>query len=426
MSQFATVIGYQFKNEEYTSIILDTIEDTRVNGNANITEQPLVSGDVISDHMFNLPKTMTVNGSISMNGSNVTTITGSGSKLANFEEIFERIQKEGIRCDIVKLSTTNDKDIRFTHRHNMALQSFNWTEKVNTLTYNMTFKEILTTQIVAYDVDLDDQYLPNVTEPDTTSFTNTLMDVNEILKQVIEYLTNEDLITNAFKTYLSSQTKETLLGFGITALAVGILTAIIAGPIAAIISVLVVFVGWFISLFVNAFKRKAKIKKFDIGKNEKKNEAELKRFAEFMEDVYTELEQLNTVLHVYRISENAAQEAMISVGDDYFIFTFTKNNTEQVWSMKAENIDQSLIASMQNLTSAPTEFGQLTNSNYLIKANNNATIYIVYAPTNEDNTTTKEADPNDLRNYVILVSDINVEDYTNLVNDILENYIYYS
>ena len=256
MASYAIVIGYQFDNEERASIVLDSVSDTSISGNATITEQPLVSGDVISDHMFRNPKTMSFSGNISLNGSKTTVITGRGSKLANFEELFERLQNEAVRCDIVKLSLENEKDIRFLHRQNMVLQSFNWREQINSISYNMQWKEVLTTQVVAYDVDIDDEFLPNVTEPETASFTTTLMDTEQAMTQIYKLLQDEGLVTEAFSRLLSQTSEQGFILLGVGLMIAGILVAIISSPVLGLVAAVVGFVLCIVNAISYAIKKK--------------------------------------------------------------------------------------------------------------------------------------------------------------------------
>lgn len=426
MSNFAAVIKYQFEGEPVSTIILDTINDTTVNSNTTITQQPIVTGDEISDHQFKLPKTMTISGTCSMNGSQGIIIDGTGSKLANFQELFERIQNEGILCDIYKININNEKDIRFLQRNNMVIESISWRERINSMEFNINFRQVIIADVVQFDVSLDDNYLPNITEPTTTSFTNTLIDWSQIDASVIKILEKESLITTEFKTYLASLNKDAFIAAGIAAgVAAVIVTAMVAlntTPIGWIVTAVVAvaaavyLVGKAIYDAIKKAKnrRKYAVEQFKYYKNSSKNKQELERFADFLSGIHTDIESLNNILHIYQLSINEPQEAMISVGDDYYIFTFTKNNTNGKYSLNIENVDKSKTGVMSNIESAPENMEQITSSNYLVKANNNSRIYLMN-PTQ---------DKKDLTNYFIVVCDFNPDDFTKLINDIISNHIY--
>ena len=434
MSNFAVVIGYKFKDEEYTTIVLDAVNDTTVNGSSTITDQPLVSGDITSDHSFIQPKTMSVSGIISMNGSNVTTITGSGSKMANFQTLMERLQQEAVLCDIVKLSLTNEKDVRFLHRQNMVLQSFTWTEAINSLSYSLSFRQVLLTEAVVYDVAEDDEFLPNVTEPTTSSFTTELIDWDQIELSIVNFLLDEDLMSETFLANTQAKSKDALIG--LCGLAVGMLLATTMAvlnttpvgwaltAVAALVGGVVFLVKGLISLFSSESKlNKWRIDAFEWSNNDSKNDAEIKRFGNFLSDMHNEFTSLNDAIHVYRLSESTPQECMISIGDDYYILTFTQNNLDHTWSVKCTDINDSTVGTNNDIASAPTSFDELTNDNMLFTANNNSKCYVAYVPVvNEDETLdSTENMQEDLTNYLIIVCDFDVTDFQNIVNDIIKN-----
>lgn len=431
MSEFATVIAYSFDNIKLETIILDTIEEPTVSGSATITSQPMVNGDMISDHIYHQPKTFNINGVLSLNGSKVTVVDGEGCKLANFQDLFEKIQQLGILCEIYKISTTNDKDIRFLHRGNMALESFTWTEGINTLSYNLSFKEILTTEVKIYNVDIDDELLPNITEPNTLSFTTSLIDWDKIDTSLVDILEKERLWTQQFKNVISSMTQGTLqstltttIGIATLAIAASIIkmvaaSASIGGLIGGIIVLGVAAIYIFFKGLSNSIKeakrrRKYAIEVFDAYKNNHKTDEEIKRFGKFVSDIHSSFESINDVIHVYQISENIPQESMISVGDDYFIFTFEKNNTTGKYNLHIENVNQDLIAECPDITTAKKDFSQLTSNNELIQAHNNSMIYLL-CPSDE---------VNDLTNYFIVVCDFDVDNFQNMITDIINKAIF--
>lgn len=424
MSEFAAIIKYQFEGEAVSTVVLDTINSDTVQSNTTVTSQPVVSGDEISDHQFKLPKTLTLSGTCSINGSQGIVIDGTGSRLANFQELFERIQNEGVLCDIYRISINNENDIRFKQRSNMVLESATWTQNINSLDFSMTFKQVLIADVVEYDVDIDDQYAPNVTEPATTSFTNALIDWSQIDNAIIGILDKESLWTTEFKNFISAATPEFLKGLGISLVAAAAVLAICAasGPvgwIAGVAIIAVAAVAGIVKGIINIFseskkRRKYAIKMFEYYKNSKKNEQEAERFADFIYSIHQDLESINNKLSVYQISTNEPQEAMINVGDDYYIFTFTKNNVNGKYSCSIENVDKTKTKDISDITSSPESMDQLTSSNYLIKATNNSRIYLMCPAENKD----------ELTNYFILVCDFNPDDYRKMITEVIENHIY--
>ena len=434
MSEFAVVIITN-ENQNSKTIILDTVNDVSIDGQSTVTTQPMVNGDEIADHMFRHGKTMSLSGTISMNGSKGIIIDGNGTTLVNFQEEFERIQKNGIDCTIYKVALSNEKDIRFLQRQNMVLTNIGWIEKINSLDFSMSFQQILLSNVVQIDVDTDDAYLPNITEPETLSFTSVFLGEGSSLRTTIistveKILDKESLWSIEFKTFIHSVSKPAFVS-GIlalsaiaaggaasaafaagSALAAGILTAGIGLAVGA---VAIFGIGLYKSIKKAKEKKKYLIEPFKYYKNnDKKNEQEKKRYEKFITGIVDEFESLNKKLTVYQVSENIPQETMISVGDDYFIFTFTKNNVSQNWSLKVENVDQSITKDYPNVEEAPTDFSQLTSSDALVTANNNNLLYIV-CPSEEKS---------DLTKYFIIVSSIKPEEFNNLITKVINNHIY--
>lgn len=427
MSEFAVVINYQFLGEKSTSIILDTVDDVDIGKSTTITSQPMVNGDEVSDHMFKKGATLSIRGMCSLNGSfsQGKIVDANGSRLANFESLFERIQEEGVRCTIYKIQVGSNNDVRFLHRENMVLESLQWKEKINSASFVLNFKQILVADVVELDVDVDDEYLPNVTEPKTLSFTESLIDYEKIDAAVCEILEQESLWTAEFKTFLS--------GFGASALKSAILGAtaiVIAGVLAALNTTPVGWVITAIGLAVAATvilikgivdaireakrRRKYAIETFRFYNNPNKDDEELERFADFIGSIHEEFKALDKSLHVYQVSADEPQEVMLSVYDDYYNFVFTKNNTTGHYSLSLSNIDKTSTKEISDITASPTDFYELTGANYLVKTNKNQRIYLVCPSDDKD----------DLTNYFIVVSDINPVDFNEMMNKIIKSKIF--
>lgn len=422
MSDFAVVIKYQFEGEQVNSVVLDAVQDVGVNSNTTITTQPIVNGDEISDHQFKEPKTLSIRGTCSLNGSQATIIDGSGSKLANFEELFERIQSEGIACDIFKIKINNEKDIRFLQRTNMVLESISWNERINSIDFTLNFRQVIVADVVSYEVDLADKYLPKITEPNTLSFTNTLLDWEQIDATIIKIMEEQELISEDFKNFVSSSDiAKFAIGVG-GGIAIGLIAAALnTTPVGWVITAGVLVVAGFYYLIKgirDAIKRAKDLKKYAVQRfeyynNPEKDEAEVKRFIEFIDGLESEIRKIDNAIHIYQISINEPQEALISIGSEYYIFTFTQNNINGKYSLNIENQDKSKTEVVSDITASPTDIGQLS-SKALIQAENNARIYLVCPSEDKD----------DLRNYYVLVCDFNPEEFNEIIEKIVISKIY--
>ena len=70
-------------DDKETTILLDTINETSVNTSSNLTQHPIVNGDMVADHMYKDPITISLSGSFSLNGGTLMNISSTGSSLSN-------------------------------------------------------------------------------------------------------------------------------------------------------------------------------------------------------------------------------------------------------------------------------------------------------------------------------------------------------
>lgn len=191
---------------------IDYLEDRKVTASSNVASHPLMSGDTISDHMYRNPTTISIGGVFSLSGRNYKNksydfIGEKGDRLTNIQKVFEFIKNNAILCDIVTLEIDVDRadpdddskneysssNTRFITRHNMALTNISWTEKVNSMGFNLDFKEVITIndEDMIQEADLD---LPNIYQPRVASLGTVLNDLNILPKTIIEILNQNGYI----------------------------------------------------------------------------------------------------------------------------------------------------------------------------------------------------------------------------------------
>lgn len=429
MSSFSAVIAYKFPNEEYQALVLDTITGTSVNGQAQVTNQPMANGEVIGDHMYNEPKTLSLSGTLSLNGSKVTQVSGQGSKLANFQDLIEKIQRNGIKCDIIRLNyDENSENIRFLARPNMAVESFHWTENINSLSFQLEFKEVISVQVEDFNYDSDDEYLCNLTEPVLRSFTDIIIDWNEIDASLLKTLQSEELMTELFWTKLKgagSDLLKSVVSAVIADLLLGAISTLgftgLVGGIVIAVAAVYFFARFLYNLIVRTKKEeKYKIKVFD-AKNDEEMNASIKRLGSLVEEVHNEFNSLSNIMKIYQVSDNVPQTVMMTIGDENYDFKFTKNNLTGSYSLNTEN-DSGESGDWPDITTCVESFNNLKQSDRLFTTQNNNDIYLCYIPVTEDdngNATGRE----DLRNYFIIVAGFNVDDFNLIVEDIVKSAI---
>lgn len=413
------------------TILLDSIEDVQVDESSQLTTHPIVTGDMVADHMIKEPCSMTISGELSMNGSDNINFDGSKPTLKACQETFGKIKNNAYMCSITKLAM-NTNEVRFLQRENMVLTSIQWTERVNSLAFTLTFTQVLVSDVQEYEVDMQDENLPAVTEPATLSFSSTLMDWDQVDRLVIDTCAAEGLTTDEFMTMLKSAGTSYLIGGAAVGAAI-LITYIAAcasipvgGWIVGIVSlaiagVAIIGYGIYSAIKSAVNSRKYRVDQFKKYKDDKKNQAEVERFSNFIGDIHNQLMKLNDAFYVYQISSNEPQECMLSISDEYYIFAFEKNNVNNKWTVNVTMParDDSVVAANKSIDCAKTSYADCNSGNALFRASGSgAYVYLMYVR-NEDLAT------DDLRNYYILVSGMKPEDFTNAVTEIIKNAILY-
>lgn len=418
------------------TISLDTVNETSVSASSTITEHPTVEGTPIADHMYRNPIDLSLSGTFSLNGSpalrfvkddkdvvRIETLTDTS--LSRIEEIFEDIKNTGLICTISKIKVVKeDKTPQFTVRENMVLQSINWTEKINSLGFTFTFREVLTANVQTFDVDPDDRFLPDINYAEASTFSDTLLDWNAVDESVLKALLDYKLAAPEFLQFLASYGTGALIGLGIgsvaaialasTLTAIGatasipFVGAVIAAGIAAVIGI--------IELIKLIKKRAYKVKAFNYYKNAKKRNKEAARFTAFYEEMHNRIRVLDGSVKVWKINENKSQETILNIDNKYYIFNFEKNNIDSGYAYKLNvSNDEDTALSCTNTNVAIASYTDGTPQNCLFKTNKSY-VYLVRSA---------EADANDLTKYFICASQINPVDFSQTLTDIIQEAIKY-
>ena len=133
MNQYGEVYG---KDEAVKILMLDVVKTKSITASSTITNQPLQSGDTMSDHMYRNPTTFNVSGTFALNGENANDISygfigKENDRLTQIETLLEKIKDEGYLCDLITMSFDDNgkndaNNTRFKVRKNMALTSITW------------------------------------------------------------------------------------------------------------------------------------------------------------------------------------------------------------------------------------------------------------------------------------------------------------
>ena len=402
-------------------IVMDAINDTTINATSQITDQPLISGDFVSDHLFRKPISLNISGTFGLGNHRGIVVNDGKLTLVQVEQLFERIKNEGVLCSIVRMHISESKDnTRFMVRNNLVLNSISWTEKIDTLGFNFSFKEIGFATSVEYEVDIDDENMPNVMELSEKSFNETLFNTEETMKAILKFMLDSGIMKDTFAQQLAGNRVEWFVGLGLGAVAgyiIGSLAVVLgaSGIVGWIIGVVVVVVAVLTTLFVKiARANKYKIKPFD-----KYSKKEVKRWSEVMQKLIAELDVINTRIKVFQPTSDADQECILSVDGSYFVFDFTTNNLDGTKTLDLINYKNEKIKTIANIgQGALRDFSQCTSTNSLYtNADTQTYIHLIYV--GEETTEEQKR----LQNYMITISSIPPEDYAKKMAEIMKNYL---
>lgn len=411
------------------SILLENVGDTNINLSSQITRHPIPSGDMVADHSFKQPANLSLNGSFSSNGRKGLVFQNQQFSLIEVQDLFERIKDEGILCNIVKVKVNEDEKPMFSIRHDMALQNITWNEKINSLDFNFSFTQIMLVDINEYDVDTSDMFLPDVTDPNVLSFTESpLFDKEGVVKAINNAVDELKVAEPEFLRFLSSWLKSGLIagaiGVGVTVGVAAILGTILATATATGIGAVVAIVAataYFIYRIVKFAKESAglKIRKFRKYKSQRKNEEEGKRYIQMIDDLVKEFDALNSQIAVYNLANDGQQQCLLTIDDEYYCFTFTKNNVDDSkYKLSILDLDNNLISSIEDVSSSAIQSIDGCNSNTAILVVNNIQVFLMNPKDSNERT-------NDLTENYILISKLDMGQFSTIVDECIKRYLVY-
>lgn len=426
-------------------IEFDLVTEQSVSATSEITQYPTVSGDTIADHMIKQATTMTVGGVFSIYGNKPTTFAGADDRLTNIQSFFEKIKDEGILCTLTTVDRASNSKHRFKTRDNMALTSITWQENQSSMTFSFAFTEALRVDMTTLVSDYTDENVPAITEPSTLNFTDEFLDPEEITNIVKQQLQEVKLLDNDFAIWVSQNVdvvRQIATVTSIVAIAVGakVLSTMITISIAAgVLGLATNPVGWiiggaalavgaiaafFVWLCNNAAIKKAEeeygIKAFKKSDSDEENEQTTERLCNYIGQVNQNLQVLNDVVQVFALQANIEQECMLYIGSTYYIFTFTKNNTQTengqtTWKLNIAFSDREDTKDISDVSGAALEnIKDCTLDNMILKTDDGVWVYLMnnklYAVENATYNSQEERNnaiqdcKSDLTSYVILAS----------------------
>lgn len=414
MAEYGVVITVHNDDEQQTTttLLLDTLEDDNVTSSSTITRHPIVTGDLVADHMYRNADTMTLRGIFSLNGSKGIVVVEGDSKLNKVQDLFEDIKNKGLLCDITRVKIESDDSGKqspvFKSRKNMVLSNISWTQGINDVDYSFTFNEALIMSVEFVPPTSDDNFNPNISGFVRSTFTDSLFDVEIVRKLVIQILKEQNLIDekalNQFKISVMKGVAKTTL--------IGIFTPV--GPVTGVVGGIVSGIGYAITKA--KFENKRRVKAFRYYQNSNENSKEEKRFNDMINDIYKQFQIFNEHILVYQVSKDEDQETILQIGSEIYLFKFTKSNVDRsACQLQVLDADDNQVGVISNLSSAPDNILALSTVSPILTVDNNQ----VFVVCDKTDATSKQK----LTNYYVLVSDINFKKFNNLVVEIINKYL---
>ena len=403
-----------FDKTDNRKIYFENVSDSQITKNITITTHPIVSGEEIADHYYKEPITMTINGVISLNGSKSEVLEGSTVKgnprmLRRFEEVFERVQNDGHLCDIVKIQRGESGSYRFSKRENMVLTAVTWTEGINTLGFNMTFRQALIVDQTIFEDDnridtgktdrdnnntLPDESLPNVNAPDKTSFAREIVDWDVIEAQIVASLHMSGAIPNEFYNAIISASPP-------TEDIIDKETSVKGVTLADVTKARVIFqqsksylregnpFGLGKQRVGSYFKRITEEKqlwRFMLGPSNYYFRPEtiyFKNAGRFIKKLDEYLRQLSSPYEMYQFAQSGEQDVLATIGNENFIFQVRNNNVNGSYGITilkgqtsaAEN--PVAVGGISDIRGAISTYVQATNSNALLRTGSGQYIHLL-------------------------------------------------
>lgn len=365
-----------------------------------ISQYPLINGNVISDHKYDMPSVVSLRGAFSLNGKFINTFTNNemlGDRLNNIIDYFQNVKKKGRLIDMVFVV---DGAERFKKIDNLVISEFSWTPRINSMDIALTLQQVYLAEITDFDLleDKDFPNLPTLANFRTCSFIGEVIDTDTLYGMVIEMLCNEDLVDAGFVDVMATTGKAILVSLGVSiglslfiiswlvsvavkaAIVTGsAITAAISGVLATTVNpvgvVLVAGVAivsglvYGITQLVRHWQRKNWIKTFKRYSTEAENSAEIARFNNFLNATKDAVNKINEQITFYSFASNDdKQEYTLSIDNNYYIFKLERNSANRMWNMTITNLNDDLL-------SGNSQFNNLVGLSNILDATINDSLY---------------------------------------------------
>lgn len=390
-------------------IPLDLVNSLSVQSTSQVTSYPLLTGDIMSDHKYDEPKSINISGAFSLNGKQASRgsfVIGDNknARLVNIENYFETIQKLGKTITLVTSGNT------FKSRSNLIITSLSFNYGINNISFTMQLKEIYFFE--ALDIEISeyegDPNLPTLADFKTLDFSQDVIGYETTYSMAINILYSEGIIGANFGKFFIDWGK----GIGIASaiftaivLAIAIIVlklAIKSAAFATLVSttlanVSIPVVGWVMAAigasiiivagiisFIKAIKRRHMISEFRVYANKADQDKEGNRFLETLDSIQDSFDEIanNYDIKCYGITSNTnKQEMYLSIDNNTYMFDFEKD-TNGYWQMRVTLLDNSENGTTIDLKGGSKMIGQdsiigMKKDSALFSTKHNVRVYLL-------------------------------------------------
>ena len=391
-SPVSVLLSYDVSGDTQ-NLVLDNVSDTSLTLSSTITEHPIINGDIVADHMYDNPASMTIEGDFDE----------SVMSFEKIQKIFEDLKTFGIPLRITKQKLGSDSKAMFQTRENMVLQSISWGEKISTMHFSFSFHQILVVDVTEETEFVDDELAPLTTDLKTLNFTDLYLDADLLKAQVLQVLKDEDLIDGKMLESFSS------FYWG----SVKFFTELVArsNPIGNIILS--------IRDFIRFIKKKRAKYNFKWSLSKKKNQQRMADLEQFLNEVVNAVKQLNTKIRINALVENRPQSCYFTIGEQFCYFKFMTETTVEggqkyVIDATVEDGNDTQIVAAVSISSALISITDCNSDTALCKVGNES-MWLLRDQTKDEN---------DLTSLIFLTTSVDMRKWTEELATIIRGVIY--
>lgn len=428
------------------AIEFDVVDSIDVTSTSDLTTYPLVNGDVVADHMIRQPISLTVSGKFALLGSRTTNFSGSSNdRLHNIQDYFENLKNSGTLCKLVVRSRVDGVE-RFKERNCVVLTSIRWGELQSSLIFTFTFNEIMLINVEDFDSSNEelwnvDPNVPAITDGVSRSFTDEVISKADVMVAVLQtaisygimtpefaekYINDSKLIDELDSSQLNGVTRNQYMTTALFGTAAGIYGAagiaaglILGGPVGWVVGIfglIIAGIGIGVAYAASQDYKYAR-EQFSLSLDDYKNSQLVDEFDAFTSEVFQEIDILNEFNQFFRFTSNEAQECLLTISNDYYVFVISKNNVTENWELIIEDIEGNDVGGGRVVMKSKALSGldEVSESSHIFRSKGEGAFIYLYidkiagirdntALTENERNTQIEAAYKDITNYGIIVS----------------------